>query len=103
MLHMPLSTLLLTSALALLPVASGAHELTSVGPPKLEGATTSTGATVPAKGSARLGTSLSRLGRSLREVHSAKVLAIGSSSTAGVGASSPSRTHTPRLEADMAT
>jgi acyl-CoA thioesterase I len=103
MLHMPLSTLLLTSALALLPVASGAHELTSVAAPKLEGATTSTADPAPAKGSSRLGASLPRLGRALREAHSAKVLAIGSSSTAGVGASSPSRTYTARLEADLET
>jgi acyl-CoA thioesterase I len=44
---------------------------------------------------------LPRLGHALRARHSAKVLAIGSSSTAGVGASSPSHTYVARLEADL--
>ena len=103
MLHMPFSTLLLTSALALLPVASGAHEPTSVAAPKLESVPAATADPAPPKASARLGSQLPRLGRALRETGTAKVLAIGSSSTAGVGASSPSRTYTARLEADLET
>ena len=100
---MPFSTLLLTSALALLPVASGAHEPTSVAAPKLESVPAATADPAPPKASARLGSQLPRLGRALRETGTAKVLAIGSSSTAGVGASSPSRTYTARLEADLET
>jgi lysophospholipase L1-like esterase len=46
---------------------------------------------------------LPRLAGTLRATHTAKVLAIGSSSTAGVGASSPSRTYTARLEVDLET
>jgi acyl-CoA thioesterase-1 len=41
---------------------------------------------------------LPRLSGALRATHRAKILAIGSSSTAGVGASSPSRTYEARLE-----
>jgi lysophospholipase L1-like esterase len=44
---------------------------------------------------------LVRLGRALRTQQRAKVLAIGSSSTAGVGASSPALTYPARLEADL--
>lgn len=100
---MPFSTLLLTSALALLPVASGAHDLTSVATPKLESVPAATADPAPPKANARLGAQLPRLGRALRETGTAKVLAIGSSSTAGIGASSPSRTYTARLEADLET
>jgi len=46
---------------------------------------------------------LSRLGRALRTTHDARILAIGSSSTAGVGASSPSKTYVARLETDLET
>src|SRR4029077_2667594 len=44
---------------------------------------------------------LPRLSQALRATHTAKILAIGSSSTAGVGASSPSRTYVARLETDL--
>jgi acyl-CoA thioesterase I len=100
---MPLSTLFLSSALVLLPVASGAHELTNVAAPKLESVPAATPDPAPPKVGVRLGSSLPRLGRALRETGTAKVLAIGSSSTAGVGASAPSRTYTARLEADLET
>jgi len=46
---------------------------------------------------------LSRLGRALQTTHDARILAIGSSSTAGVGASSPSKTYVARLETDLET
>jgi acyl-CoA thioesterase I len=39
----------------------------------------------------------------LRATHAAKILAVGSSSTAGVGASSPSRTYVAWLETDLET
>jgi acyl-CoA thioesterase I len=98
-----LTALLLASALAILPAVGGAHELTPVAAPKLESAPASTAEPTPPKTAARLGLQLPRLGRALRETGTAKVLAIGSSSTAGVGASSPSRTYTARLEADLET
>jgi acyl-CoA thioesterase I len=44
---------------------------------------------------------LLRLSRALHATHTAKVLVIGSSSTVGVGASSPSRTYVARVEADL--
>jgi lysophospholipase L1-like esterase len=46
---------------------------------------------------------LPRLGHALRTTHAARILAIGSSSTAGVGASSPSKTYVARLETDLET
>jgi acyl-CoA thioesterase-1 len=46
---------------------------------------------------------LQRLSQSLRATRTAKVLVIGSSSTVGVGASSPSRTYVARLETDLET
>jgi acyl-CoA thioesterase-1 len=46
---------------------------------------------------------LLRLSQALQATHTAKVLAIGSSSTVGVGASSPSRTYVARLETDLET
>jgi len=46
---------------------------------------------------------LPRLSRALRATHTAKILAIGSSSTVGIGASSPSRTYVARLETDLET
>src|SRR5215510_6420095 len=95
-----LTALLLASALAILPVVGGAHELTTVATSKLESAPAMADP-APPKASPRLGLQLPRLGRALRETGTAKVLAIGSSSTAGVGASSPSFTYTARLEADL--
>jgi len=44
---------------------------------------------------------LARLTQSLSQTHTARILAIGSSSTAGVGASSPSRSYVARLESDL--
>jgi lysophospholipase L1-like esterase len=44
---------------------------------------------------------LQRLSDGLRSTHTARILAIGSSSTAGIGASSPSRTYVARLETDL--
>src|SRR5262245_1243501 len=98
-----LTALLLASACAILPAVGGAHELTPVAAPKLESAPAASAEPTPppAKTAARLGLQLPRLGRALRETGTAKVLAIGSSSTAGVGASSPSRTYTARLEDDQ--
>ena len=46
---------------------------------------------------------LPRLSNALRTMHDARILAIGSSSTAGVGASSPTKTYVARLETDLET
>jgi acyl-CoA thioesterase I len=46
---------------------------------------------------------LPRLSRALRTTRTARILAIGSSSTAGIGASSPSRTYVAQLETDLET
>ena len=46
---------------------------------------------------------LHRVSEALRATHAAKILAVGSSSTAGVGASSPSRTYVAWLETDLET
>jgi acyl-CoA thioesterase-1 len=94
------STWLLGLAVTLAPLPSSAYELTTVAAPKLEAAAASADPS-PFKAAPGLGQRLPRLGRALRETHIAKVLAIGSSSTAGVGASSPSRTYTARLEVDL--
>lgn len=98
-----LAALLLASALALLPTMGIAHELGAVAAPKLESVPAATADPGAPRAGARLGRQLPRLGRALRETGTAKVLAIGSSSTAGVGASSPSRTYTARLEVDLET
>ena len=49
----------------------------------------------------RAAAQLPRLSQALHATHTARILAIGSSSTAGVGASSPSRTYVARLETDL--
>jgi acyl-CoA thioesterase I len=90
---------LLSLALTLLAAPSSAQELTAVPAPNLEAAATPTDRSPKATPS--LGLQLPRLGRALRATHTARVLAIGSSSTAGVGASSPARTYTARLEVDL--
>jgi acyl-CoA thioesterase I len=90
---------LLSLALALAVDPSSAQELTAAAAPKLEAAAMPTDP-LPPKVRPGLG-QLPRLGRALRATHAAKVLAIGSSSTAGVGASSPARTYTARLEVDL--
>jgi lysophospholipase L1-like esterase len=46
---------------------------------------------------------LQRVSEALRATHTARILAIGSSSTVGIGASSPSRTYVARLETDLET
>jgi acyl-CoA thioesterase I len=100
MLYVPPSAWLLSFALTLLPLASSAQELTTVAAPKLEAAATPTDP-LSAKATPGFGKQLPRLGYALRETRTAKVLAIGSSSTAGIGASSPTRTYTARLEVDL--
>jgi len=100
MLYVPPSAWLLSFALTLLPLASSGQELTTVAAPKLEAAATPTDP-LSAKATSGFGKQLPRLGRALRETRTAKVLAIGSSSTAGIGASSPMRTYTARLEVDL--
>jgi acyl-CoA thioesterase I len=100
MLYVPPSAWLLSFALTLLPLASSAQEPTTVAAPKLEAAATPTDP-LSAKATPGFGKQLPRLGRALRETRTAKVLAIGSSSTAGIGASSPMRTYTARLEVDL--
>jgi lysophospholipase L1-like esterase len=57
--------------------------------------------TVPDSSTNTIRLQLLRLSQSLAATHTAKVLAIGSSSTVGVGASSPSRTYVARLETDL--
>ncbi|HEU0160022.1 MAG TPA: SGNH/GDSL hydrolase family protein [Hyphomicrobiaceae bacterium] len=100
MLYVPPSAWLLSFALTLLPVASSAQELTPVAAPKLEAAATPADP-LSTKATPAFGKQLPRVGRALRETRTAKVLAIGSSSTAGIGASSPTRTYTARLEVDL--
>jgi lysophospholipase L1-like esterase len=100
MLYVPPSAWLLSFALTLVPLASSAQELTTVAAPKLEATATPTDP-LSAKATPGFGKQLPRLGYALRETRTAKVLAIGSSSTAGIGASSPTRTYTARLEVDL--
>jgi lysophospholipase L1-like esterase len=84
-----------------MPVAGSAQEVTTAAAPKL----TTPSAAGPGEPMPRAinpaALQLPRLGRALRTTQTAKVLAIGSSSTAGVGASAPSMTYTARLEADL--
>src|SRR5690349_19906334 len=84
-----------------MPVAGSAQEVTTAAAPKL----TTPSAAGPGEPTPRAinpaALQLPRLGRALRTTQTAKVLAIGSSSTAGVGASAPSMTYTARLEADL--
>jgi acyl-CoA thioesterase I len=99
--HVPylrLTILAVAGALAGLPSTSGAQDLSAVAAPSAAASPASPSTTKPA---GPLGLQLPRLGEALQTTHTAKVLAIGSSSTAGVGASSPSRTYTARLEADL--
>jgi acyl-CoA thioesterase I len=91
---------LVSLALTLLPLPSSAQELPAAAAPKLKAAGAPADASPP-KVTPGLGLQLARLGRALRAARTAKVLAIGSSSTAGVGASSPARTYTARLEVDL--
>ena len=58
---------------------------------------------VPATAAATSYPGLPRLSRALRTTRTARILAIGSSSTAGIGASSPSRTYVARLETNLET
>jgi acyl-CoA thioesterase-1 len=74
--------------------------LSSVGAVELSSARGVDAAPAPAAHSA-LHMQLRRLNRSLREKHIVKILVIGSSSTVGIGASSPSRTYVARLEPDL--
>jgi lysophospholipase L1-like esterase len=71
--------------------------LIAVDAPEVASATMPSDSKTPGLGRVQL----SRLSQALRATHTAKVLAIGSSSTAGVGASSPSRTYVARLETDL--
>ena len=129
MVRIPLRTLALTGALLLIPVAASAQEPAPAAPaaapvstppatpavsaaaptsptPPPASAALPTSPTPPSASAAPPATAVARLPRlagALRATHTAKVLAIGSSSTAGVGASSPSRTYTARLEVDLET
>ena len=58
---------------------------------------------VPATAAATSDPGLPRLSRALRTTRTARILGIGSSSTAGIGASSPSRTYVARLETNLET
>ena len=95
--YLRLSICCLTCALALVPATSHSRDLIAVTAPE------EASATMPSDSkTARVGrVQLPRLSQALRATHTAKVLAIGSSSTAGVGASSPSRTYVARLETDL--
>jgi acyl-CoA thioesterase I len=87
--------LALVAASALIPATSVSDDLPTTAAPN----------TVSPSASATIShlsnMELPRLGQALRATHSAKVLAIGSSSTAGVGASSPSHTYVARLEINL--
>jgi acyl-CoA thioesterase I len=96
--YLRLTILAVAGALAGLPSTSGAQDLSAVAAPSAA-ASSASPSTTKVPGPLRL--ELPWLGEALRTTHTAKVLAIGSSSTAGVGASSPSRTYTARLEADL--
>jgi lysophospholipase L1-like esterase len=58
---------------------------------------------VPATAAVTSDPGLPRLSRALRTTRTARILGIGSSSTAGIGASSPSRTYVARLETNLET
>src|SRR5262245_3062014 len=87
-------------ALTLAPLPGSAHEPGAVAAPKPEVAAAPADPSPP-RAVRGLGQQLPRLGRTLRDTHTAKVLAIGSSSTVGTGASSPAGTYTARLEVDL--
>jgi len=89
----------LASTLAFLPASSLAHDLTTTA--ALVGPDASATKLPDSKNSPLDRVQLPRLSRALRATRPAKILAIGSSSTAGVGASSPSRTYVARLETDL--
>ena len=90
--------LALVAASALIPATSVSDDLATTAAPNA--VSPSASATNPSI-SHLSNMELPRLGQALRATHSAKVLAIGSSSTAGVGASSPSHTYVARLEINL--
>ena len=100
-LHMRLSMITLAIALAALPGPGLAADADLLAAPKLAAASALGRDAAPPQATGVLRPQLPRLGRVLRGTRSAKVLAIGSSSTAGVGASSPSRSYPARLETDL--
>ena len=99
--HLQLTVLGLIGALALLPITSSAQDVSPVVPPVAQLANEATAGLSAPKAPGPLRFELPRLDHALRATHTAKVLAIGSSSTVGVGASAPSFTYTARLEADL--
>jgi acyl-CoA thioesterase I len=100
-LHLRLSVIALAIGLAALPGPSSGFDADVLATPKLAAAPALGSAAAPPQATGALRPQLSRLARTLRGARSVKVLAIGSSSTAGVGASSPSRSYPARLEADL--
>jgi hypothetical protein len=91
----------LAARVALFPANSQAQEPHAVMPPTVS-LTTPVPMPAPVYRSPR-SVNLRRVSEALRATHAARILAIGSSSTAGVGASSPSRSYVARLETDLET
>ena len=91
----------LASVLALVPVSSFSEDLAAGGTPQLASSKITAIASSDPKGSNATPIQLLGLSRTLHATHSARVLVIGSSSTVGVGASSPARTYVARLEPEL--
>jgi acyl-CoA thioesterase I len=91
----------LASALALLPVSSFSEDLAAGNASQLASSKVTAIVSPDSKVSGTAPIQLLGLSRTLHTTHSARVLVIGSSSTVGVGASSPARTYVARLEPDL--
>ena len=91
----------LASVLALVPTSSFALELAAGAAPQLARPVAATPSDLKLPGAARV--LLPRLSQALRTTHSAKILVIGSSSTVGIGASSPDHTYVARLATELKT
>ena len=91
----------LASVLALVPVASSSEDLAAGGASQLASSKVTAIGLPDSKGANATPIQLLGLSRTLHSTHSARVLVIGSSSTVGVGASTPARTYVARLEPDL--
>jgi acyl-CoA thioesterase I len=84
----------LAAVVGLFPANCQAQESHAAMPPQAS-------LTNPAPISSPKSVPLQRVSDALRAIRTVRILAIGSSSTAGVGATSPSRTYVARLETDL--
>jgi acyl-CoA thioesterase I len=96
--HLTIFALALGAASVLIPATSVSHDAAPTAAPNVARPSASTTNSAVSHPSSM---ELPRLGQALRATHTAKVLAIGSSSTVGVGASSPSHTYVARLETGL--